>query len=173
MEKRGVYFFDAKPVLVKGLSPHMDLHTESIKSLPIWIQLPNLDIKFWGTESLSKIGSTLGIPLKTDRYTRERRMVKYARLLIDMPLDGHFPDYIDFFNEEGIPIRQQVHYEWKPIKCTHCKMFGYEDSHCKKKGRLGLNGDLYLRIKGRELCNQHSSQKTSLYLLQMMDLPKL
>jgi len=70
-----------------------------------------LDIKFWGNESLSKIGSILGIPLKTDRYTGERMLIKYAHLLIDMPLDGQFPDYIEFFNEEGILIRQQVHYE--------------------------------------------------------------
>jgi len=61
-------------------------------------------------------------------------MIKYARLLIDMPLDGQFPDYIDLFNEEGIQIRQQVHYEWKPLKCTPCKMFGYDEPHCKKKG---------------------------------------
>ncbi|KAJ8424616.1 hypothetical protein Cgig2_000539 [Carnegiea gigantea] len=100
----------------------MDLHTENIKSLPIWVQLPELDIRFWGNGSLSKVGSCLGIPLKTDKYTKERIMLKYARLLIDIPLDGPFPDYIDFFDEEE-----------KPIKCTHCKMFGYEDTSCKKK----------------------------------------
>ena len=32
-------------------------------------------------------------------------------------------------------IRQKVIYEWKSIKCTHCKMFGYEDISCKKKKR--------------------------------------
>jgi len=96
--------------------------------------LPELDIKFWGNESLSKIGSILGIPLKTDRYTKDKVMIKYARMLIDMSLDGQFPHYIEFFIEEDVLIRQQVHYEWKPIKCTHCKMFGHEEIHCKKKG---------------------------------------
>ena len=37
VERRGVYYFDAKPILVKGWNPQMDLHTESINSLPIWI----------------------------------------------------------------------------------------------------------------------------------------
>jgi len=113
----------------------MDLKTEEIKSLPNWIQLPDLDVKFCGSENLSKIGSILGIPLMRDEYTRDKSMIKYARLLIDISLDGQFPDYIEFFNEHETLVRQQVVYEWKPIKCFHYKMFGHEESHCKKKHR--------------------------------------
>jgi len=47
----------------------MDLHTKTIKSLPIWVQLSGLDIKYWGAQSLSKIESIMGIPLKSDKYT--------------------------------------------------------------------------------------------------------
>ncbi|KAJ8422998.1 LOW QUALITY PROTEIN: hypothetical protein Cgig2_018727 [Carnegiea gigantea] len=46
VEKRGIYYFDAKSFLVKGWNPQMDLQTENLKSLPIWVQLPELDIKF-------------------------------------------------------------------------------------------------------------------------------
>jgi len=114
----------------------MDLQTENIKSLPIWVQSPELDIKFWGNDGLSKIGSILGIPLKIDKFTKEKMMIKYARVLIDIPLDGHFPDYIEFFNEEEVLIRQQVHYEWKPVKCTYGKIFGHEEVNCKNKGGI-------------------------------------
>ena len=44
----------------------MDLKTKEIKLAPIRVQFPDLDVKFWGNESLRKIGSILGIPLKTD-----------------------------------------------------------------------------------------------------------
>ncbi|KAJ8449521.1 hypothetical protein Cgig2_005543 [Carnegiea gigantea] len=30
-------------------------------------------------------------------------------------------------------ISQPIIYEWKPIKCTSCKMFGHEDSQCTRK----------------------------------------
>ena len=133
VEKRGCYFFDSKPMLVKGWNPSMDLQTETIRSLPLWIQLHGLDIKYWGTKSLSKIGSILGMPLKTDKYTKERQMIRYARLLIEMPIEGPFPDYIDFFNEAGILIRQPVSYEWIPTKCNHCAMLGHTEDVCKKK----------------------------------------
>ena len=45
-ERRGFYFFDSKPMLVKGWNPNMDLQAETIRSLPLWIQLPLLDIKY-------------------------------------------------------------------------------------------------------------------------------
>jgi len=35
VEKRGIYYCDAKPVLVEGWNPQMDLQTENIKSLSI------------------------------------------------------------------------------------------------------------------------------------------
>jgi len=111
----------------------MDLQIETIRSLPIWILLYALDIKYWGMQSLSKIGSILGRPIKTDKFTRDRQVIRYARLLIEMPIEGPFPEYIEFFNEDGILIRQPVTYEWIPSKCTHCSMLGHTEEVCKKK----------------------------------------
>lgn len=62
-------------------------------------------------DSLSKIGSTLGIPIKTNRYTMEKRMLKYVRLLINIQLDAVFPDYIDFVNDQEVIVRLPVTYE--------------------------------------------------------------
>ncbi|KAJ8437709.1 hypothetical protein Cgig2_008335 [Carnegiea gigantea] len=132
--RKGVFL----PFLVELWNRQMDLQTENIKSLPIWVQLPDLDIKIWDSDSLSKIGSTLGFPLKTDKYTRDKIMIKYVRLLIDIPHDGHFPDNVEFFNEGGVLVRQQVHYKWKPIKYTHYKMLGHEEANCIKKGGVRI-----------------------------------
>lgn len=133
VEKRGVYFFDRKPFLVKGWNPEMDLHTESIRSLPLWVHFPDLDLKYWGFDCLSKIGSLLGIPLKTDRITREKSMIGYARLLIEVPMEGPFPDFIEFFDEYGVLVHQPVKFEWKPCICEHCGLFGHLEDACRKK----------------------------------------
>jgi len=45
-------------------------------------------------------------------------MIRYARLLIDVPLDSTFPEFIKFFNDNELLIRQQVVYEWKPEMFT-------------------------------------------------------
>jgi len=50
-----------------------------------------------------------------------------------MPIDGPFPEHVDFFNEVGVLIRQPVSYEWIPIKCSHCVMLGHTEDVCRKK----------------------------------------
>ena len=111
----------------------MDINTDLITSLPVWIQLPELDIKYWGMHSLSKIGSILGITLKIDKYVKDKSMLRYARLLVEMQLEGQFPEYIEFTNEKNVLIRQKVVYEWMPLKCTYCKMFGHLQENCRKQ----------------------------------------
>ena len=83
----------------------MEINIDAIASLTIWIQLPELDIKYWGMQSLIRVGSMLGFPMKTDKYTKEKSMLRYSGLLVEMPLEGQFPDYIEFPNEKGVPIR--------------------------------------------------------------------
>ena len=46
--KKGVYYFDSKPLIVKGLNPEMDMQTESLSSHPLWVELPALDVKYCG-----------------------------------------------------------------------------------------------------------------------------
>ena len=60
-------------------------------------------------------------------------MIRYARVLIDMQLGGLFPDFVEFFNEHDILIRQQLQYEWLPIKCLGCGMYGHKEEVCKNK----------------------------------------
>ena len=111
----------------------MDLHTESIESFPIWVKFPYLNIKYWGLVSLSKIESILGILIKTNKFTKEKEMLKFTRLLIKMSLEGPFLEWIEFINDNDILIRQEVSYEWLPIKCTYCHMPGHEVNACRKK----------------------------------------
>ena len=105
MIKKGVFFFDKKPFIVNPWTKLINIDTKSISSLPICIQLQEIDIKHWGIESLSEIGSLVGIPTKTDEQTREKSMLSYARLLVEMDLKGAFPDTVDFTKEKGLMIK--------------------------------------------------------------------
>jgi len=81
------------------------LDTSSLQILPIWVQFPELDIKYWGLESLSKLGSMLGVPIKTDRVTKGKTALNYAHMLVEMKLNEPFPDYIDFINDWDVVMR--------------------------------------------------------------------
>ena len=100
---------------------------------------------------MGKLGSILGIPIKTDRYTLEKTRLHYARLLIDIKLDESFPDFIEFVNDQDVVVRLKVEYEWKPIKCQHCKMFGHTKMDCKKKANV--------RQEWRRKVVQHGQEK--------------
>ncbi|KAJ8421837.1 hypothetical protein Cgig2_004340 [Carnegiea gigantea] len=69
--------------------------------------------------SLSKLGSMFGMPIKTNRVTKEKIALQYARMLIEMKINEPFLDHIDFINDWDVVVRQDVKYEWQPIKCAH------------------------------------------------------
>ena len=63
-------------------------------------------------------------------------MLIYAKLWIDVSLDSSFLEFIEFFNDNDVLVRQQVVYEWKPVKCDHRHMFGHVEQVYKKKGGI-------------------------------------
>jgi len=156
--KKGWYFFDRKPFIVKAWNKDLSLDTSNLHSIPIWVRFPTLDIKFWGINSLSKLGSMLGIPIKTDKATKDKSALAFARLLIEMPFEGPFPEHIDFVSDGDRVIRQAVQYEWKPTWCTFCKLLGHEAEHCRKKEQ----GRKEWRVKAKPATTQiHSSSSSS------------
>lgn len=44
----GHQFFDSKPLSVKPWTPDDNFSKDPVKTLQIWIQLPGLDVKYWG-----------------------------------------------------------------------------------------------------------------------------
>ncbi|KAJ8420786.1 LOW QUALITY PROTEIN: hypothetical protein Cgig2_017723 [Carnegiea gigantea] len=103
--KKGWYFFDRKPFIANAWNEDSPLNTSNLHSVPIRVWFLELDIKFWGLNSLSKLRSMLGIPIKADRTTRDKSALRFARLLIEMPFEGPFPDHIDFINDGDRVIR--------------------------------------------------------------------
>ena len=85
---------------------------------------------------MSKLASMLGIPIKIDKTTKEKSALGYARMLVEMPIEGPFPKHIDFVNDNDQVVRQLVRYEWKPTRCNHRRMQGHEEANCRKKRNL-------------------------------------
>ena len=57
-------------------------------------------------------------------------------MLIEVPMEGPFPEFIEFFNESIVLVRQQVTFEWVPCKCFRCHMLGHNVEVCRKKGNI-------------------------------------
>lgn len=124
-------FFDRKPLIMKPWTADMDLQKGDVKNIPIWVKIHELDFKYWGDKCLPKIIDQLGMYVKADQATSNREKLQFARVLVEVDIEEELPDSLDFVNEKGILTTIRLEYEWKPVKCANCKMFGHESTVCK------------------------------------------
>ncbi|XP_062114707.1 uncharacterized protein LOC133825829 [Humulus lupulus] len=97
----GYLFLDKKPVVMKPWDAYSDYSKDDVRSVPIWVQLHNLDLKYWGERSYSKnLGNWMG---------------------------QEFPDTLSFLNEIHQEIEVKVKYEWLPVVCGNCSGMGCND----------------------------------------------
>ncbi|KAL9237039.1 hypothetical protein vseg_011629 [Gypsophila vaccaria] len=132
--KSGHFLFDNKPLIVNDWSAELELHKAEVKKVSVWIQLHNLPIKFWG-KSLPKIAGLVGHFIKTDQATEQKTRLGYAMVMVEMEVEHTCPPNLSFLDEKGAKQQIEVHYEWKPITCPHCKGMGHQLGECRKKSQ--------------------------------------
>ncbi|XP_062119382.1 uncharacterized protein LOC133833143 [Humulus lupulus] len=126
----GVVHFDRKLVVLRPWTTDIE-SLKSIKSVPIWIRLPDLGLQYWGVNCLSALVITIGKPIMIDKITQNRSMIKFARVLVEMEIANTLPKFISYFNDKGQIVEQIIDYEWLPTKCSNCKKLGHSVSSCK------------------------------------------
>lgn len=131
----GPLLFDSRPVVIKRWEPGIILENEKISKVLVWIRLPGLHLKFWGQNSLIKIGSLIGKPIKTDKIIATKERLEYARLMVEVTIDGVMPEEIEFMDENGHIVLEKVVYELKPVTCSKCENMGHSDVHCPNLNR--------------------------------------
>uniref|UniRef100_A0A803Q0G9 DUF4283 domain-containing protein n=1 Tax=Cannabis sativa TaxID=3483 RepID=A0A803Q0G9_CANSA len=67
----GYIFFNMRPIIMKPWDPNVNFKKEDVQCVPIWIQLEDLELKYWSQRSLLKIVGQLGKPLMVDSVTKE------------------------------------------------------------------------------------------------------
>ncbi|XP_062080248.1 uncharacterized protein LOC133785006 [Humulus lupulus] len=128
----GVLHFDRKPVIMKPWTADLDT-LKIVKSVPVWIRLPGLGLQYWGTKCLSALMSTIGIPILVDKVTKDRSMMQFARVLVEVEITETIPKSIQFLNEKGQLMEQLLEFEWLPTQCKECRVFGHSEMMCNRK----------------------------------------
>ncbi|XP_058776305.1 uncharacterized protein LOC131650615 [Vicia villosa] len=130
---KGPYTYRNMPVLIREWMLEFRLKDDFLRTLPIWIKLPQLPLCLWGEMSLNKIGSALGIPLVTDECTANKLRVSYARILVEMDITKDLPTELTIRDKDGTKFLQPVEYEWKPMYCKRCQKPGHNCEQPKPK----------------------------------------
>ncbi|XP_048503040.1 uncharacterized protein LOC125498800 [Beta vulgaris subsp. vulgaris] len=127
---QGMLLFDSKPLIVKAWEQDKNFYKEDVDVVPTWIQL-RVDFKYWSEKCLEKFALQIGRLVKVDQATLKREKLQFARIMVEVKINQHFPDQISFINEKGIEVVIEVTYEWKPNSCSNCKKIGHGNDECR------------------------------------------
>ncbi|RAL47119.1 hypothetical protein DM860_014013 [Cuscuta australis] len=89
--------------VIKGKwSPDCQVNVNELKDVPIWIQFPKLNMRYWSLSCLSKLGSIIRKPIKRDKATAMRPKWGYARIQLEVQVQmGHITEMCRKSNGEG------------------------------------------------------------------------
>ncbi|KAL9227796.1 hypothetical protein vseg_003447 [Gypsophila vaccaria] len=125
------YLFDNKPLIYRPWTKELELKKTKIEVAPVWVQLHNLPLKFWG-KSLPKIIGLIGTYIKSDSATEEKSKIGFARVMVELRIDQKLPDTVSFKDEQGLMVTVEVEYEWKPVTCANFQGMGHLKEECRR-----------------------------------------
>lgn len=113
------------PIALQQWRPNLDFRKESFLSVPVWVKLKNLPIALWSAQAISKVASYVGKPLYVDLRTEQLDMLAFARACVEITARQQPCDSIEVVLQ-GESCIVEVEYEWKPLACVGCGVFGHK-----------------------------------------------
>nr|GEU76532.1 hypothetical protein [Tanacetum cinerariifolium] len=133
MLENGPWFIWNNPFILKKWHLDKNLLKEDISTVPVWVKLHGVPVTAFSEDGLSAIATKLGTPLMLDSYTSNMCMQSwarssYARVMIELRANVELKDNIvvampKITREGHYTCNVRVEYEWKPPRCSSCKVF--------------------------------------------------
>ncbi|GKC72398.1 cytokinin dehydrogenase 3-like protein [Tanacetum coccineum] len=138
----GLWFIRNNPLILKKWHPNENLLKEDVNNILVWVKLHGVPVLAFRDNGLSAIAMKLGTPLMLDSYTADMCMQSwgrssYAKVMIKLRADVELKDNtvvaMPKITREGhYTCNIHVEYEWKPLRCSSCKVFGHIHEECLK-----------------------------------------
>ncbi|GJY73860.1 RNA-directed DNA polymerase, eukaryota, reverse transcriptase zinc-binding domain protein [Tanacetum coccineum] len=134
------------PLFMQQWNPKIGMKVTEPEKLPIRVKLMNLPMEAWSVEGISTLASGIGTPIVMDNTTAHMcqygsRRSDFARVLIEIDAKKEMKDVIkiEYTNKER-KVRGtkevKIGYNWKPLMCSHCKVFGHNHDKCTVRPRI-------------------------------------
>jgi hypothetical protein len=106
------------------LTNDFNTHSQRQTHGQVWIRLMILPQEYWHVRTLLEIAGAIGRPLTIDTATQKR---------IFWSLSSYFSGifYEIMVEQEGLPFKLEVVYEWLSDYCLHCQMIGHDVMACR------------------------------------------
>ncbi|KAL0291607.1 UNVERIFIED_CONTAM: hypothetical protein Sradi_7020700 [Sesamum radiatum] len=136
--KEGPWLFQGQPVVLQPWEQGMSMRRQKHLQVPVWIRIRHLPMEYWTDDGLSAVASGIGIPLYTDKITKNCLRLDFARVCVMLNFQSKLPKHLIVLSpnlSEGteIPIELDIEYEWLPLRCIHCCSLGHTVAACPEK----------------------------------------
>jgi len=129
----GPYFAYGRNLMLKIMPRCFRFGGEDVAIIPVWIQLPDLPLDCWNARALSKIASRVGKPITTDKLTRTKERLSFARVMVEVDASKELVTTVEMRLPTGEVYHQLVVFEFIPKYCRKCKTFGHVEGDCNKE----------------------------------------
>ena len=144
--KQGPWMVNGKPMMMKRWDTEIGFEKVEHDNLPIWVKFTKVPMKAWTVEGLSAIASSIGIPIIMDAMAamichNVVGRTEYSRILVEVDAKKEFKNQIELqYRDKNQTVKGtkivMVEYDWKPVACSHCGVFGHEFKQCTKRVRI-------------------------------------
>nr|GEV24608.1 hypothetical protein [Tanacetum cinerariifolium] len=148
MLENGPWFIRNNPLILKKWHPNENLLKEDVSTVLVWVKLYGVPVMAFNEDGLSAIATKQGTPLMLDSYTFDMSMQSwcrssYTRVMVELRADMELKDNIvmvmpKITREGHYTCNVRVEYEWKPLRCSSCKIFRHIHEECTKDTCVGV-----------------------------------
>ncbi|GJS47217.1 beta-caryophyllene synthase [Tanacetum coccineum] len=116
------WFIQNNPRILKKWHPDENLLKEDVSTIPVWVKLHGVPVTAFSDDGLSVIATKLVmIELRADVELKDNIVVAMPRIK----------------GEDHYTCNVRVKYEWKPLRCSSCKIFRHIHEDCPKNSDAG------------------------------------
>ncbi|GKB39980.1 zinc knuckle CX2CX4HX4C containing protein [Tanacetum coccineum] len=150
---------------------HVCLDKRGPTHIPIWVRMCNIPLETWTKSDISALASRLGKPLVMYTITAEIckkgvGRVKYARVLVEVPANKNVPEEIEvvYKDKDRVELCRKkitVKFDWIPLRCSKCCVFGHDLSSCGKANQGKTNAVNLEEANNQEKKKENDANGTS------------
>ena len=129
---QGQWHFARCPVILRRWHDGISLIPEEPKKMPVWIKLFGIPNTMAHVQGISFIASRFGRPLLTDAISAKQKRLDFARVCVELDAEKGICREGKFHKLNGETYTVKPEYEWMPLHCTTCQVFGHSMSNCQK-----------------------------------------
>ncbi|GJZ69543.1 RNA-directed DNA polymerase, eukaryota, reverse transcriptase zinc-binding domain protein [Tanacetum coccineum] len=113
--ENGPWMINNKPMIVQEWDHKVNIEKREPSVLPVWVKLKNVPMEALTKKGICVLASNLGRPIIMNAMTT---------MMCNQGAESKDEDKT-----------MQVEYQWKPVRCNHCKVYRHGLIECKKRPR--------------------------------------